>query len=140
MPEEDKKRQIKTIQFGEHITIDGYGGDYELLNNQEVVSFVLSDLPKKLGMKMLSKPVVVSAPDNGMKDPGGWSGFVIIAESHISVHTFPKRRFVSADVYSCKNGLDAQKIIAYFTETFKLSDVETNLIKRGTRYPAENLI
>lgn len=136
MLEED----VKTIQFGEHVTIDGYGGSPELLNNQETVSFVLSDLPKKLGMKTLSTPMVVSAPDNGIKDPGGWSGFVIIAESHISIHTFPKRRFVSADVYTCRNGVDVQKIITYFTETFKLSDVESNFLKRGTRYPAENLI
>lgn len=139
MPEGEKS-QLKTIQFGEHVTIDGYGGDYELLNNQEIVSFVLSDLPKKLGMKTLSAPMVVSAPDNGKKDPGGWSGFVIVAESHISIHTFPKRRFISADVYTCKSGTDVQKVTAYFTETFKLSDVETNFIKRGTRYPTENLI
>lgn len=140
MPEEDKKRQTKTIQFGEHITIDGYGGNYELLNDREAVSSLLSDLTEKLGMKMLSKPMVVSAPGNWAKDPGGWSGVVIIAESHISVHTFPKRRFMSADVYSCRNGLDVQKIISYFTKTFKLSDVETHFIKRGTRYPAENII
>ena len=140
MSEREDKKQIKSIQFGEHITIDGYGGDYELLNNKEVVSSVLLDLTEKLGMKMLSKPMVVSAPGNWGKDPGGWSGVVIIMESHISVHTFPKRRFVSADVYSCKNGLDVQKIIAYFTKTFKLSDVETHFIKRGTRYPAENIV
>ncbi len=131
---------MATIQFGEHITIDGYGGDYELLNNEKLVSSVLSDLPKILGMHTLSTPMVLSAPDNGIKDPGGWSGFVIIAESHISLHTFPKRRFVSADVYTCKNGLDTEKIVSYFKETFKLSDVETNFIKRGTRYPLENLI
>ena len=126
----------KTIQFGEHLTIDGYGGDAGILNDQKVISLALSDLPKKLGMKTLSLPMVISAPDNDLKDPGGWSGFVIIAESHISLHTFPKRRFISADIYTCKNGLDTQKIITYFTETFKLSDIETNLIKRGTRYPA----
>jgi len=140
MPKGDKKGQLKTIQFGEHVTIDGYGGDPEILNNQKIISFVLSDLPQKLGMKTLSVPMVVSAPDNGLKDPGGWSGFVIIAESHISIHTFPKRCFVSADVYSCRNGLDLQKIISYFSETFKLSNIETNFIKRGTRYPAENLM
>ncbi|MEI8174519.1 MAG: adenosylmethionine decarboxylase [bacterium] len=128
------------MQFGEHITIDGYGGNYELLNNQKVISFVLSDLPKKLGMNTLSTPMVISAPDNGIKDPGGWSGFVIIAESHIAMHTFPKRGFISADVYTCKSGTDVQKVISYFTEAFKLSDVETNFIKRGTRYPTENIM
>ncbi len=131
---------MKTIQFGEHITIDGYGGDPKLLDNKKVVSFTLSDLAKKLKMKTLSKPLVVSAPGNKKKDPGGWSGFVIIEESHISIHTFPKRHFVSADVYSCRNGMDIKKIITYFTKTFKLHDVETNFIKRGTRYPAKNLI
>jgi len=140
MPEVDRQKQVKTIQFGEHITIDGYGGDFDLLNSKEAVLFLLSDLTEKLGMKMLSKPMVVSAPGNWAKDPGGWSGVVIIAESHISIHTFPKRRFMSADVYSCRNGLDVQKIVNYFTKTFKLSEVETHFIKRGTSYPAENLI
>lgn len=140
MSKSDQKNQINCIQFGEHMTIDGYGGDSGLLNDKELVSFVLSDLTEKLGMKMLSSPIVVSAPDSGSKDPGGWSGIIIIMESHISVHTFPKRRFVSADVYSCKNGLDERIIVDYFTKTFKLTDVETHFIKRGTRYPAENLV
>ena len=134
------EQNVKTIQFGEHVTIDGYGGDFDLLNNEKIISHVLSDLPQTLGMKKLSVPMVVSARDNGLQDPGGWSGFVIIAESHIAIHTFPKRRFVSADVYTCQHGMDVKKIIDYFTETFKLSDVETNFLKRGTRYPAENLI
>lgn len=130
----------KTIQFGEHFTLDGYNGNKNLLDSKELVLNVLYELPEKLGMKILIKPSVVSAPDNGVKDSGGWSGFVIIAESHISIHTFPKRGFVSADVYSCINGMDTQIIIDFFTDTFKLTDVETNFIKRGTRYPLENLI
>lgn len=127
------------MQFGEHLTIDGYNGDENLLNSKETVFSILLELPKKLGMKILTEPLVVSAPDNGLKDPGGWTGFVIIAESHISIHTFPKRGFVSADIYTCKNGIDTQTIIDYFTNAFKLGDIETNFIKRGTRYPLENL-
>lgn len=134
------EQNTETIQFGEHVTIDGYGGDYELLNNEKIIYHVLSELPKKLGMTTLSVPMVVSARSNGKKDPGGWSGFVIIAESHVAIHTFPKRRFVSADVYTCQSGMDIQAIFDYFTETFKLSDIETNFIKRGTRYPAQDLV
>jgi S-adenosylmethionine decarboxylase len=135
-----KAQDIKTMQFGEHITIDGYGGDYDLLNDEKVIFHILAELPKKLKMTTLTVPMVVSARANGDKDPGGWSGFVIIAESHIALHTFPKRRFISADVYTCQNGMDVQAIYDYFTETFKLVDLETNFIKRGSRYPAENLI
>ena len=41
-------KKMKNIQFGEHITIDGYGGDPKLLNNKKGISFALSDLVKKL--------------------------------------------------------------------------------------------
>jgi S-adenosylmethionine decarboxylase len=129
----------KTIQFGEHITVDGYNGDEFLLNSEETVTSILLELPNKLGMKILSGPFVISAPDNGIKDPGGWAGIVILAESHISIHTFPKRGFVSADIYTCKNGMNSQIIFDYFVHAFVLSDIETNIIRRGTRYPMENL-
>lgn len=131
---------MKTTQFGEHITIDGYNGDRKILDSKKTVLDLLLKLPDKLGMNILQKPSVVSAPDNGLKDPGGWTGFVIIAESHISIHTFPKRGFVSADIYTCKSGMDKQAIVDYFTDTFKLTDIETNFIKRGTRYPVENIL
>lgn len=126
--------------FGEHVTIDGYGGDPERLNSEEAVFTALSEMCDELRMTPMMKPSVISAPDNHIKDPGGWSGFVIIAESHISIHTFPKRRFISADVYTCQNGIDVDYITEFFKKKFKLEDVETHFIKRGTRYPAKNLI
>ena len=126
--------------FGEHITIDGYGGDPERLNSEEAVLSCLHELCDALRMRPLSKPQVVEAPDNHIKDPGGWSGFVIIAESHISIHTFPKRRFVSADVYTCQNGLDKDFVTNFFKQKFKLEEVETHFIKRGVKYPEHNLV
>jgi S-adenosylmethionine decarboxylase len=125
--------------FGEHLTIDGYGGDKELLNDKELVERLLKDLPSLLGMHNLIEPVVVFAPDNGQNDPGGWSGFVVIAESHISLHTFPNRRFVSADVYTCQNGLDTIKAKKYFIDSFKLKELETNFVIRGKNYPPSNI-
>jgi len=131
---------METVNFGEHLTIDGYGGSYEDLNNRELVLKLLDELPDITEMGKLSVPQVISAPDNGIKDPGGWSGFVIIAESHIAIHTFPKRGFLTADVYSCKNGMDKDFIIKYFKEKFGLKDLEINFIKRGTKYPADNIV
>lgn len=119
--------------------IDGYGGSYEKLDDHNLVLLALTELPDKLGMKKLSEPVVFKAEDNAMKDPGGFSGFVIIAESHISIHTFPKRKFVSIDVYTCTNGIDCEFIKKYFTDMFELDEIEENFVKRGTRYPAYNL-
>lgn len=137
--DDEKNSNSSDCHFGEHLTIDGYGGDFNRLNDKDRVLKCLHDLPEKLGVTKLADPQVYFAPDNESKDPGGWSGFVVIAESHISIHTFPNRGFLSADAYTCKNGLDTQLIIDYFTNTFGLQKVETNLIKRGTCYPAQNI-
>jgi len=125
--------------FGEHLMIDGYGGDERLLNSRELVMACLHYLPAWMGMHTLAEPVVHHAPENDVKDPGGWSGFVVIAESHISIHTFPRRRFVSIDTYTCQNGLDVQAVTDFFKKSFALEDVEVQFAKRGTRYPAHNL-
>lgn len=125
--------------FGEHLMLDGYGGDPEKLNDRELVLGVLNDLPGRLGMRKLSEPEVYFAPGNDGKDPGGWSGFVVIEESHISIHTFPERGFVTADAYTCRNGMDCGFITTYFREKFTLGDVEEHFVKRGMRYPAENI-
>lgn len=128
-----------TMHFGEHLTIDGYRGEREKLNDKRLVLRCLQELPEKIGMRILGEPHVYPAPGNDGKDPGGWSGFVIIIESHISIHTFPDRRFVSIDVYSCKNGMDTDFISNYFSQAFGLKDLEKNFIKRGTRYPDKNI-
>lgn len=128
------------MHFGVHLTIDGYGGKDEKLNNKKLILEILQELPQKLSMHILGGPEVYFAKGNDKKDPGGWSGFVVIEESHISVHTFPKRGFISADVYTCQPDLDVEFIKDYFIQAFELKELETNYIQRGTRYPLANQI
>lgn len=133
-----KKVQSETTNFGLHLTIDGYDCDGGRLDDMEYVFGVLDWLPEELGMHKLITPYVVHAGANGKKDPGGLSGFVMIQESHISIHTFPSRRFISIDVYSCKN-FDTKKTEEYLTKAFGIGECETNVIPRGTRYPLSDV-
>lgn len=125
--------------FGVHLTLDGYGGSQQLLADREHVETCLSELPERLGMHKIIEPSVMELGQLSPKDPGGVSGFVMIAESHISIHTFPLRGFVSADVYTCQNSLDIERICQYFADAFGLQDLEINVVKRGTRYPQRNI-
>jgi S-adenosylmethionine decarboxylase len=138
--QDGKKINSKTINFGVHLTLDGYGGDVDKLNDKELVRKCLEELPEKLGMHKIFGPEVMSCDALNPKDSGGHSGFVMIAESHISCHTFPFRKFVSIDVYTCKNELNTDFVIKYFTDVFGLKDVETNFIRRGMKFPAEDII
>jgi S-adenosylmethionine decarboxylase len=125
--------------FGVHLTLDGYGGCQHLLGDGNHVLACLNELPERLGMHKIAEPSLVELGDHSPKDPGGVSGFVMIAESHISIHTFPLRGFVSADVYTCQNSLDTEQICQYFAEAFALQDLEINVVRRGTRYPQRNI-
>ncbi|MGF1599793.1 MAG: adenosylmethionine decarboxylase [Acidimicrobiales bacterium] len=125
--------------FGEHVTYDGYGADPGILDCRAAVHGVLADLAAKLGMTVLAGPVVYLAEATNAKDPGGWTGMVVLQESHISVHTFPARGFVSADVYTCQNGLDTEAVRQFLRKRFAASDDEVHHLKRGTRYPTLDL-
>ncbi len=120
--------------FGEHITLDGYGGPIELLNDKSLVTSALNELPALLGMKILAPANVYLANRNNEKDLGGWTGVVVIEESHISIHTFPMSSFVSIDVYTCQNGLNIDFIKEYFVKIFGLKEIETNFLKRGKKF------
>jgi S-adenosylmethionine decarboxylase len=128
-----------TGRFGLHLTLDGYHGAPERLADPLVVRAWLDELPEVLGMHKLIQPCLVEVGALNDKDPGGVTGFVLIAQSHLSVHTFPRRRFVSADIFTCQDDLDQESIRRSLIATFGLGDVESNLMERGTRYPLVNL-
>lgn len=131
-------KKEKNIPFGLHLMLDMYDCNSKTLNDKKLVYRTLDILPEKIGMRKLTEPCVVFAEANGKRDPGGWSGFVMIHESHISIHTFIKRRFVTADVYSCAK-FDIKIVIEYFRDIFKTKNIEYSVEKRGKRYPEKNI-
>ena len=61
---------------------------------------------------------------------------MLIAESHISIHTFPEKNFVSVDIFSYK-AFDADLTESYLKKAFQMTKVETNMLDRGTEFPKE---
>lgn len=116
-----------------HLTIDGFGGNPEKLASEELVRGLLDRYPERIGMTKIAPPFVQRYVGQKPED-WGVSGFVLIAESHIAVHTFPDRGYVWADVFSCK-GFDVETAIAGVTEAFGLSSVSVNKLERGLEYP-----
>lgn len=132
------KTKKNQIPFGMHLMLDMYDCAPLTLNDTKLVYTLLDELPEKIGMRKLIKPYVVFSEGNDKRDPGGWSGFVIIQESHIALHTFIKRRFVTIDVYSCKE-FNTETATEYFKKAFKTKNVEAITEIRGKKYPPENI-
>jgi len=116
-----------------HITIDGFGGNPAQLSDQELVRNLLDRYPDEIGMTKISEPHVFEY--HGQKpDDWGVSGFVLIAESHIAVHTFPEHGQVWVDIFSCK-GFDETPAIDKIVDTFGLTSTRINRLERGLEYP-----
>ncbi len=117
-----------------HVIIDGYGGDPDQLADENVVRAILERYPQEMGMTKIAPPTVVRY--NGSK-PQDWgvSGYVMIAESHISMHTFPERSLIWADIFSCKE-FDAAPIVEDLKRQFRLREMNVSLLERGLPAPA----
>jgi S-adenosylmethionine decarboxylase len=62
----------------------------------------------------------------------GLSGFVVIAQSHISLHAWPEYGEVDIDICSCKE-FRQEDAIDFAKEMFRTDDVEAHFIVRGSR-------
>ena len=115
-----------------HLLIDGFGGDLQNMKDEDFVYRFLDVFPSEIGMTKISTPHVTTY--HGPKEEDwGVSGFVLIAESHISVHTFPERAYVNIDVFSCKD-FDHEQALAQVRDIFSLDQVKLWVIGRGLDY------
>jgi S-adenosylmethionine decarboxylase len=115
-----------------HLIIDGYGGDPQKMQDVEFIYKMLDSYPSKIGMTKISTPHVSKYVGSKPED-WGVSGFVLIAESHISIHTFPERFYINIDVFSCKE-FDAEQAIKGFKQDFGLTDVRSYILNRGLEF------
>ena len=121
--------------FGQHLMVDGYGGNYEKLATLELIYQFLDSYPEEIRMTKIMPPYVFKYCGSKPED-WGLSGVVLIAESHISVHTFPEKRYLSVDIFSCKE-FDAEQAVKTIREIFELERVEINLLDRGQEFPKD---
>ena len=115
--------------------LDGYGCDRERLENLSLIYNFLSEYPARIEMTKIMPPYVFRYEAKNQED-WGISGFVLIAESHISIHTFPEKNYLSLDIFSCKE-FDSKRAIAHVSEMFGVQKSEVKLTDRGLEFPKD---
>jgi S-adenosylmethionine decarboxylase len=115
-----------------HLVIDGYRGDIAMMWDVERIRDFLIDFPDSLGMTRIIEPKVMEYNAPKAQD-SGVSGFVIIAESHISIHTFPHRNYVNIDIFSCRP-FDHDRALSEAKALFDLEEAKTWLLDRGLEW------
>ncbi|HEX4961653.1 MAG TPA: S-adenosylmethionine decarboxylase [Thermoanaerobaculia bacterium] len=121
---------MDTKSYGLHLMLDAYGAPPDKLGDIALLYRTLLDLPAMIGMRRVGLPQILEVSEDGI---AGLSGFVFIMESHISIHTYSERGFVTADVYSCKD-FEYDRAVAYIKEIFCFSTADIEVVERGRRF------
>ena len=109
---------------GDHLLVDLW--DAEQLDDIDHIERTLRRASDAAGATVLRVDL------HQFSDSGGISGVAIIAESHISIHTWPERAYAAIDVFMCGDAR-AHDTIAVFREAFLPGQIEVAEHRRGIR-------
>ncbi len=122
--------------FGPHLTLDLSECNRRKLSDLSFIYNLLDELPDVIDMHKITAPYTfIYRPQH---NPAEWgiSGFVIIAESHISIHTFPDNGHAFVDIFSCRQ-FDIHKAMNYIVSSLEAGRADKRLSGRGREYPRE---
>ena len=110
--------------LGRHLLLELYDCSSEVLNSLESVKTAMVEAAKRAEATIID---VVFHEFN----PFGISGVVVIAESHLSIHTWPEYRYAAVDIFSCGQTLKPAEAASYLVEQFGASRASWVEVRRG---------
>jgi S-adenosylmethionine decarboxylase len=119
--------------FGPHLMLDCRECDVAKINDLELVHRFLDELPELIGMTKIIPPYAFRYSGLVPEDKG-ITGMVIIAESHLTFHSFVEKGYFFFDIFSCKP-FDIELVVRYVVETFGVKDYDRFDCSRGRHYP-----
>lgn len=116
--------------WGFQLIIDCFGCDYDACCNLDRGYEFLDKICLHLKMTKQTQPYIFKTCETTFPGKPGYSGWVPIIESGIQIHTSANNRFISIDVYSCKE-FDQSIVEEFVKSWFAPEYIETVLIYRG---------
>ena len=115
-------RKDGQVFAGTHLIVDLEG--VSRIDDPDHIESSLIAAAKKAGATVLNSDFHVFSPNNGV------SGVIVLAESHISIHTWPERDFAAVDVFMC-GACNPTDTIPVLKEAFRPTHMTVHEIKRG---------
>jgi len=120
---------------GLHLTADLYQcqGAFSLFIDENALATFCRTETQRSGLTIVGEKWVTFPEYQG--EPGGLTGALLLAESHLAIHTWPERKGVTLDVYVCNfsadNSVKAQQLLQRLIDAFAPESVQRNQILRG---------
>lgn len=110
--------------IGKHVLVDMYGCSFDVLNSQDFIKNALSTAISDAGMTLLQYSDYRSEPQR-------ITVAAILAEGHLSLHTYPELGYVALDVFLFGDPTRPEKAIYSLRRTLKPNKSKTTHIRRG---------
>ncbi|MEW6619423.1 MAG: adenosylmethionine decarboxylase [bacterium] len=114
--------------LGQHLLIELYECDKDILNDEKKVEHILVSAAENCGATVLKT-------SSHKFSPHGVSAIVVIAESHLSIHTWPEYNYAAGDVFTCGTVLKPEDAADYLVKELKAKNFTLHEIKRGILKP-----
>src|SRR3989442_4129505 len=119
-----ERRATGLNALGRHLLVEWFDCDPDVINNLEAVKGALIEAAKRAQATIVD----VVFPE---LNPFGISGVVVIAESHLSIHTWPEYRYAAVDIFSCGDVLQPDVAASYLVEQFPSERTSIVEMQRG---------
>lgn len=110
--------------LGRHMLLELYGCPEAILNNQERIKRILIAVVNRVSATLVDTSF-------HQFSPYGVSGVVVIAESHITIHTWPEHQYAAIDVFTCDDKIDYNLVESIIVKEFQSSKHQSQTIIRG---------
>ena len=110
--------------LGRHILAEYYGCDIHILNNLELIEDYMQKAVIESGATIIDSTFHKFSPH-------GVSGVIVIAESHMALHTWPEYGYAAVDFFTCGDRVDPMKAFDYMKNKLKPENYSSKELKRG---------
>ena len=115
---------METKALGRHLIVELVGCNPRKLDDLEYVSQILKEAA------IYANATVVDTSFHKF-NPYGISGVVVVAESHIAIHTWPEYGYASLDVYTCGDETMPKRAAEFLKEAFEAKEATCQELVRG---------
>lgn len=110
--------------LGRQILVELYDCVNSKINDVEFITDVMIEATKRSGATIVSH-------DFHKFSPYGVSGVIVIAESHVTIHTWPEYGYAAVDIFTCGESIDPWIIQEYLKDNLESENVSSTELKRG---------
>ncbi len=118
-----KNDQELSLQ-SKHLLLELYNCDYEKLNDESFLRCTLNRAAK------LAKATVLNLISNKF-EPQGVTAIALLAESHISIHTWPESCYAAVDIFTCGHNMLPELASQYLMEALRTEEHFLRVIERN---------